>query len=78
MYKIPDVPSPEAEVHEIADFIEIECIRNDSVSAREIFSSLDLLDDHYYRTVVGICWETLFRGTHKIILIRYFIPGKEF
>jgi hypothetical protein len=48
MYKIPDVPSPKADVHEIADFIEIECIKNGSVSGRELFSSLDLLDDHYY------------------------------
>jgi hypothetical protein len=48
MYKIPDVPTSGAEVHEIADFIEVECIRNGSVSTREIFSSLDLQDDHYY------------------------------
>ena len=48
-YKIPDVPSPKADVHELADYIEIECIiKNKSVSTYEIFSSLDLLDDHYY------------------------------
>jgi hypothetical protein len=48
MYKVPNVPSPAADVHEIADFIEIECIRNDTISAREILSSLDLPEDHYY------------------------------
>ena len=49
MYKIPDVPSPKADVHDIADFIEIECIINGSVSAREVFSSLNRLADHDYR-----------------------------
>jgi hypothetical protein len=49
MYKFPDVPSPKADVHEIADFIEIKCIQNRSVSAREVSSSLDILTDHDYR-----------------------------
>lgn len=48
MYKSPGAPSPQADTHEIADFIEMECIRNASISAREVLSSLDLLDDHYY------------------------------
>jgi hypothetical protein len=48
MYKIPDVPSPQADLHEIADFIEIQCIRNKSISAREIFANLNRLEDHYY------------------------------
>ena len=48
MYKIRNVPSPTADIHEIADFIEIECIKNDIISTRKIFSSLDLLEDRYY------------------------------
>lgn len=48
MYKIPDVPSPGADIHEIADFIEIECFKNKIISAREIFSSMDKFDDHQY------------------------------
>ncbi|MDQ1351431.1 MAG: hypothetical protein QG657_1733 [Acidobacteriota bacterium] len=48
MYKIPDVPSSKADIHEIADFTEIECIKKKTVSAREVFSSIDKYDDHYY------------------------------
>lgn len=48
MYKIPDIPSPKADINEIADFVEIQCIKDKSVSARKIFSSLDILSDHRY------------------------------
>lgn len=49
MYKFPDVPSPKADVHEIADFIEIECIRHKRVSARDVSASLNILVDYDYR-----------------------------
>lgn len=48
MYKIPDVPSSKADIHEIADFVEVECLKNKIISAREIFSSIDKFDDHQY------------------------------
>jgi hypothetical protein len=50
MYKIPGLPSPEDDIHEIADFAEIECIKkkDKTVSAREVISALDKLDDHRY------------------------------
>ncbi len=48
MYKFPGVPSPEADVHEIADFIEFECIKHRSVSARQVFASLDISVDYDY------------------------------
>ena len=48
MYKIPDIPSPKAGINEIADFVEIQCLKKESVSDREILSSLDRLSDHRY------------------------------
>ncbi|MCI0470143.1 MAG: hypothetical protein L0Y73_00630, partial [Candidatus Aminicenantes bacterium] len=50
MYKFPHAPSAEADVHEIADFIEIECIKNESVSARKISAGFNLLSDFDYRS----------------------------
>lgn len=49
MYKIPNVPPREADIHEIADYVEIECIKNKGVSSRAILSNMNLLIDHDYR-----------------------------
>jgi hypothetical protein len=52
MYKIPNIPNMNADINEIADFIEVECIKNKNISAREIISALDRLDDHSYQNGV--------------------------
>ncbi len=52
MYKIPDIPTPKADINEIADFVEVQCLKKSNVSAREIFSSLDILTDEHYENGV--------------------------
>ncbi len=48
MYKLPDAPTPKADIHEIADFIEVECIRNNRISVKEIRHSIDKARDYRY------------------------------
>ncbi|MCP4148176.1 MAG: hypothetical protein GY757_10545, partial [bacterium] len=48
MYKAPNLPSASAGIHEITDFIEIECIKKGKVSVREILTGLDLPGEHIY------------------------------
>ena len=45
MFKWPDVPSPRAEEHELADFVELEAWRNGRMSALELNRHLNRLDE---------------------------------
>lgn len=46
MFKLPHTPSPQAEVHELADFVELQCWINGSASRREIIADLGRVDDN--------------------------------
>ena len=46
MFKLPHAPSPKADVHELADFAEITCLRTGTVSKREIVADLGRVDDN--------------------------------
>lgn len=48
MFKLPALPSPRADVHELADFAELLAWQNDSVSAREILAYLGRAGDNEY------------------------------
>jgi hypothetical protein len=48
MYKLPNPPSPQAELHELADFVELQAWINGSVSAREALAALGRLDDNEF------------------------------
>lgn len=48
MFKLPALPSPRADVHELADFAELLAWQNDSVSAREILAYLGRTGDNEY------------------------------
>ena len=46
MYKLPGLPSPQADPHELADFVELQSWRHGSASIREIVAYLGRLDDN--------------------------------
>lgn len=46
MFKIPNIPSPQANPNDLADFIELECIKKNIVSARDIIAALNRLSDN--------------------------------
>jgi hypothetical protein len=46
MFKLPDLPSPQAECHELADFAELLAWHRGSASAREIVAYLGRLDEN--------------------------------
>ena len=46
MFKLPNLPSPKAGVHELADFAELSCWIEGSTSAREIIAYLVRIDDN--------------------------------
>lgn len=48
MFKLPALPSPRADVHELADFAELLAWQNNSVSAREILAFLGRTGDNEY------------------------------
>ena len=48
MFKLTALPSPRADVHELADFAELLAWQNDSVSAREILAFLGRTGDNEY------------------------------
>lgn len=48
MFKLPALPSPRADVHELADFAELLAWQNDAVSAREILAFLGRTGDNEY------------------------------
>ena len=48
MYKLYSLPSPRAEINELADFAEIECLRKGQVSRREVTAALGRLEDDIY------------------------------
>lgn len=48
MFKLPALPSPRADVHELADFAELLAWQNDFVSAREILAYLGRNGDNEY------------------------------
>ena len=48
MFKLPALPSPRADVHELTDFAELLAWQNDSVSAREILAYLGRTGDNEY------------------------------
>jgi hypothetical protein len=48
MFKLPALPSPRADVHELADFAELLAWRSDSVSVREILAYLGRTGDNEY------------------------------
>lgn len=48
MFKLPALPSPRAEVHELADFAEILAWHRDSVSIREIQAFLGREGENYF------------------------------
>lgn len=48
MFKLPGLPSPRADVHELADFAELLAWQNNSVSAREILAFLGRTGDNEY------------------------------
>jgi len=46
MFKLPDKPSPQANLAELADFVEILAWINNSASTREVIRYLGLVDDN--------------------------------
>lgn len=46
MFKLPHTPSPRADIHELADYMELECWAAGSVSTREILAELGRVDDN--------------------------------
>lgn len=48
MFKLPGLPSPRADVHELADFAELLAWQNEAVSAREILAYLGRTSDNEY------------------------------
>ena len=48
MFRLPALPSPRADVHELADFAELLAWQNDSVSSREILAYLGRTGDNEY------------------------------
>lgn len=46
MFKLPNLPSPQAETHELADFIELLCWEKGFASKREIVAYLGRIDDN--------------------------------
>lgn len=46
MFKLPNSPSPQAEVHELADFVELLCWDHGLASKREIVAYLGRVDDN--------------------------------
>ena len=48
MFKLPALPSPRADVNELADFAELLAWQNESVSAREILAFLGRTGDNEY------------------------------
>ena len=50
MFKLPALPSPRADIHELADFAELLALQNesDSVSVREILAYLGRAGDNEY------------------------------
>lgn len=48
MFKLPALPSPRADVHELADFAELLAWQNNSVSTREILAYLGRTGDNEY------------------------------
>ena len=48
MFKWPDVPSPRAPIHELADFAELACWRDNRASATELSRLLGRLEENEY------------------------------
>lgn len=48
MYKIGNLPSPRADISDLADFVEVECLNNGKVSRTEIIELLGRLEDNDY------------------------------
>lgn len=48
MFKLPALPSPRADIHELADFAELLAWQNESVSAREILAYLGRTSENEY------------------------------
>ncbi len=46
MFKLPSLPSPKADIHELADFAELLCWKKGKTSAREIIGYLVRIDDN--------------------------------
>jgi len=46
VFTLPNGPSPQADIHELADFAELLCWENGTVSAREIVAYLGRVDDN--------------------------------
>ena len=46
MFKLPNLPSPQADPHELADFIELVSLRHRSASIREVVAYLGRIDDN--------------------------------
>jgi hypothetical protein len=46
MFKLPGIPSPQAEIHELADFAEWLAWKQGSVSHRQILADLGRLDEN--------------------------------
>lgn len=45
---LPSQPSERADIHELADFIELECLANGNVSVREVVAHLGRVSDNDY------------------------------
>ncbi len=54
MYKLYEAPSSTAKINELADFVEVECIRNDQTSKRELLAALGRMEDTDYTDGVPI------------------------
>ena len=46
MFKWPTPPSPRAEVNELADWIELNCLKNKSISKTELSKLLGRLENN--------------------------------
>ena len=47
MYKIPSLPSPQANIHDFTDFTEVECLKNNIFSRQDIISCLSRYNDDF-------------------------------
>jgi len=46
VFKLPEPPSPQADPHELADFVELLCWHRGSASERDIVAYLGQVDDN--------------------------------
>ena len=48
MFRLPNAPSPRADIHELADFVEWQAWKDGSISLRAANSAVNRLDDNFH------------------------------